>query len=65
MPKPAREPRKIVRRPVRVKPHGYQPKKAELEDPFAIRKTDGTMPTAEELAKGALGPVTIVEASEA
>ena len=55
---------KIQRRTVRVKPHAYQPKKAELEEPFAIRKSDGTMPTPEDLAKGALGPVTIVEDSE-
>ena len=65
MAKPAREPRKIEPRTVRVKPHAYQPKKAELEEPFAIRKSDGTMPTPEELARGALGPVTIVEDSEA
>lgn len=57
---PRKEPKTINRRPVRVKPHAYQPKKAELEEPFAIRKSDGTMPTPEELARGALGPVTIV-----
>lgn len=65
MTKAAKPPRQIQPRRVRVKPHSYQPKKAELEEPFAIRKSDGTMPTPEELARGALGPVTIVEDSEA
>ena len=46
---------------VRVKPHTYQPTKAELEEPIVIRKADGTMPTPEELAKRALRPVKIVE----
>lgn len=63
--KAARQPRQIDRREVRVRPHSYQPKKAELEEPVAIRKKDGTMPTPEELAKGALGQVKIVEDSEA
>ena len=62
---PQKEPKTITRRTVRVKSHAYQPKKAELEEPFTIRKSDGTMPTPEELARGALGPVTIVEDSEA
>ena len=56
-----KEPKTISRLTVRMKPHDYQPKKAELEEPFQIRKSDGTMPTPEELARGALGPVTILE----
>lgn len=59
--------RKKLDRPraVRVKPHAYQPSKAELEKPFVIRKADGTMPTPEELARVALGQVKVVEDPEA
>ena len=53
------------RREVRVKPKTYQPRKAELEEPFVIRKADGTMPMPEELARVALAPATIVEDPEA
>ncbi len=38
------------RRGGRVKPKIYQPKQAELERPFVIRNSDGTMPTSEEFA---------------
>ncbi len=48
-------------REVRVNPHKYQPTRAELEDPIDIRKSDGTKPTPEELAKGALGQIKLVE----
>ena len=46
MTKAAKPPREMQPRTVRVKPHAYQPKKAELEEPFTIRKSDGTMPRA-------------------
>ena len=52
-------------RVVRVKPHTYQPRKAELEEPFEIRKADGTMPTPEEFARIALAPARIVEDEDA
>ncbi|MYA89554.1 MAG: hypothetical protein F4X97_14080 [Boseongicola sp. SB0662_bin_57] len=50
---------------VRVKPHSYQPSKAELEEPFVIRKPDGSIPTPAELVRGALRPVNVVEDPEA
>ncbi len=50
---------------VRVKPHSYQPSKAELEEPFVIRKPDGAMPTPEELARVALRPAKVVEDPDA
>ena len=53
------------RRTVRVKPHTYQPRKAELEEPIVIRKADGTMPTPEEFARVALAPARIVEDQDA
>jgi len=46
---------------VRVKPSRYQPTKAELEEPFTIRKADGSTPTPEEIARIALRPVSVVE----
>ncbi len=55
--KEARQSRKITRRTVRVKPHSYQPKKAELEEEFLIDATP------EELATAILQPVKIVEDS--
>ena len=53
------EPVKINRRTVRLKPHSYQPKKAELEEEFTIDATP------EELATAILQPVKIVEDSDA
>lgn len=53
------------RREVRVKPKNYQPSRAEQEEPFVIRKADGTMPTPEELARIALQQVTVVEDPDA
>ena len=50
---------------VRVKPHSYQPSKAELEEPVVIRKADGTAPSPEEVARVALRPMNIVENPEA
>lgn len=59
--KEVREPVKINRRTVRVTPHAYQPKKAELEADMSIRRADGSRPTPEEVARVALGQVRIVE----
>lgn len=50
---------------VKVKPHSYQPSKAELEEPIDIRKSDGTKPTPGELARTALRPMNVIEDSEA
>ena len=61
-PKP---PSPIKRRPVRVKPHSYQPSKTELEENIVVRKPDGSSPTPEELARAALRPMKIVEDPEA
>lgn len=61
-PKPRRE---IVRRIVRVKPHTYQPSKAELEEPIILRKPDGSLPTVDEVVDAVLSPVEIVEDAEA
>ena len=47
-------------REVRVKPKTYQPTRAELEEIIDIRKSDGSKPTPEELARGALGQVKLV-----
>ena len=57
--------REIVRRKVRVKPHVYQPTKAEMEAPIDIRKPDGARPTVEELADAVMAPVKVVEDQEA
>ena len=50
---------------VRVRPHSYQPGKAELNAPINIRKPDGSAPTPDELAEAVLRPVRIVEDSDA
>ncbi|MBC6402738.1 MAG: hypothetical protein GDA39_06830 [Hyphomonadaceae bacterium] len=50
---------------VRVKPHSYQPSKAELEEAVVIRKADDSIPTPEELVRAALRPVKITEDIEA
>ena len=55
----------FARSDVRVKPHSYQPRKAELEEPVVIRKPDGSLPTPEELARVALRPMYIVEDPDA
>ena len=55
----------IERCDVRVKPHSYQPSKAELEEPVVIRKADGLVPTPEELARRALRPMKVIEDPEA
>lgn len=46
---------------IRVRPHSYQPTKAEMEEPVTVRKRDGSLPTPEELAAIALRPVTVIE----
>ena len=46
-------------RTVRVKPHSYQPSKAELDEPVKIDATP------DELAAAILRPVKIVKNSEA
>ena len=51
----------VERQEVRVKPHSYQPTKTELEEPVVIRRSDGTMPTPEELVQAAVRPVNVVE----
>ena len=53
------EPKKITRRTVRVRPHKYQPKKAELEEEFTVDATP------EELARALLSPARVVEDPEA
>ena len=55
----------FARPDVRVKPHSYQPRKAELEEPVAIHKADGSVPTPEEFARVALRPVNVVADPEA
>lgn len=55
----------INRRTVRVRPHSYQPSKAEIEAPIDLRKPDGTRPTVDEVVAAAFGPVEIVEDTEA
>lgn len=61
MTKQTRDPRPKVR----VKPHSYQPTKAEMEAPIDIRKADGIRPTVDELVDAVLAPVEIVEDTEA
>ncbi|MBC6438991.1 MAG: hypothetical protein GDA49_00965 [Rhodospirillales bacterium] len=53
----------IERRKVRLRPHGYQPTKAELEADMSIRRADDSRPTPEEVARVALAQVRIVEES--
>ncbi|MCY4461648.1 MAG: hypothetical protein OXC26_14825 [Albidovulum sp.] len=50
---------------VRVKPHSYQPSKAELNEPIVIRKRDGSVPSPEELVRTALRPMKVVEDPDA
>ena len=53
----------MVKRPdrpkVRVKPHKYQPKKAELEEDVNIEATP------DELARAALAPVKVLQDDDA
>ena len=50
---------------VRVKPHTYQPSKAELEEPIILRKPDGSRPTVDEVLDAVLAPVKVVEDMDA
>ncbi|MCY4462720.1 MAG: hypothetical protein OXC26_20335 [Albidovulum sp.] len=50
---------------VRVKPHSYQPSKAELEEPFVVRKRDGSIPMPGELVRTALRPMNVIEDPDA
>ncbi len=50
---------------VRVKPHSYQPSKAELDEAFTVRKSDGSQPSPRELARTALRLMKITEDPEA
>lgn len=50
---------------VRVKPHSYQPTKAEKEELLVIRKPNGCVPTPEEVARIALRPMNVIEDPEA
>ena len=52
-------PKRPERPEVRVKPHVYQPKKAELEEPVKINATP------DELARAALAPVMVVQDDDA
>ena len=58
-------PVQITRRKVRVKPHAYQPSKAELEEPIDITRLDGSRPTVNEVVDAILAPVEIVEDADA
>ncbi len=46
---------------VEVKPHSYQPSKAEREEVIGLKNPDGQNPTPEELATWLLRPVKIIE----
>ena len=54
-----KDPVKITRHTVRVKPHSYQPKRGEVREEFTIPVTP------DELAAAILQPVEIVEDPEA
>ena len=53
------QPRRAQCPEVRVKPHRYQAKKAELEEPVKIDATP------DELARAALAPVKVVQDDDA
>ena len=55
MPKPQIKPT------IKVKPHSYQPGKAELEENITVRKSDGSLPTPRELVRAALRPMNVVD----
>ena len=60
-----KEPVAIKRRTVRVKPHSYQPTKAEMETPIEIRRVDESRPTVDEFVEAAFGPAETVEDPQA
>ncbi len=45
---------------VEVKPHSYQPSRAEMEEVIDFKNPDGSKPSPEELATYLLNPVTVV-----
>ncbi len=53
------------RRTVRVKPHSYQPKKAEMEETIEQHKPDDSRWTPEEAARALLRPVNVIEDPDA
>jgi len=53
------------RRTVRVKPSGYQPSKADMEETIPQHKADGTRWAPEEVARALLQPVNVVKDPEA
>ena len=55
----------VESRTVRVKLHGQQPTKAEMEETVEQFKPDGTRRTPEESARALLRPVNVVEDPEA
>ncbi|MDE0058439.1 MAG: hypothetical protein OXI22_18790 [Defluviicoccus sp.] len=65
MPAKRKEPVQITRRQVRVKPHAYQPSKAELEEPIDLTRPDGSRPTVDEIVDALFAPVEIVEDEDA
>ena len=60
-----REPQTIKRRTVRVRPHSYQPGKAEMEEPVVLRNRDGSRPTVDEAVAAIFAPMEIVEDPDA
>ena len=53
------------RRTVRVRPHSYQPRKAELVEEVVLRNPDGSRATVEDAVRAVLRPVNVVEDPEA
>ena len=45
---------------IKVKPHSYQPSKAELEETIDLKSPDSSIPSPDELATWLLQPVKIV-----
>ncbi len=45
--------------PIEIVRQEYQPTKAEAEEVIVLRKTDGSAPTAQELAHAIVQPVKI------
>ena len=60
-----REPMKIERDTVRVKPHTYQPTKAEAEAEIDIRNPDGSSPTFRQFVSRVLRPINMIEDPDA
>lgn len=53
------------RQEVRVKPHHYQPSKADQEERWIPRMKDGSRPTTDEFAKAVFRPKNVDDESEA